>query len=270
MSQWTLAGVATAVAAAVFVVLGFLWWLRDRVDRRAGAAVDVAAIDPYYAVVRGNAWYRADGDVNEAVAAALLGAGLIEISPEGLVTATAARDVPAHPVEAAALEFLRGHDGPAGLKELTWDADQRRRREEFRREQDARYPGLARDENDVLQLAAYGTAVLLAAFFAVQVTFLRDGGPTGLGDLVGRSLVLLLLGLVFTLLLVLFTGISWPVRRDPLHDLCAGLLPHPAVRALDPRQRELLRAGTAYRFPFEIEHEERERNRYTSDTDGAF
>ncbi|GHJ47746.1 hypothetical protein Cs7R123_50880 [Catellatospora sp. TT07R-123] len=134
MSQWALAGVATAVAAAVLLVLGTVRRLRDRTDRRDGADIDDTAIDPYHAVAVAG---PADG-FYEPAAAALLRAGLISISPEGLVAPVAGGGEPDHPVEAAALDFFRGHDGPTGLVELTWSPEPRRRREEFLRAQEAR------------------------------------------------------------------------------------------------------------------------------------
>ncbi|MFC5005106.1 hypothetical protein ACFPIJ_45650 [Dactylosporangium cerinum] len=136
MSNLAVAGVVTAAAAVLYVVLGVLYPWRARRDRRLAAELPGVEIDPYHAVAVA---FNSNTFVYRSAAAALLLDDLITIHPEGRMLVTARggdpAETPEHPVPAALLDCLRGLDQPVALSELHWQHELRDRCDAFRREQ---------------------------------------------------------------------------------------------------------------------------------------
>lgn len=259
VTRVALAGVVTACAGAIYVVLIPLWFLRRAADRRAAASLPELDIDRYHAIAA--ATPRSDRDVYEAVAAALLLDGLITITPEGVVTVTDRGGDPAHapghPVEAALLECFGSPDGPVALSKIRETDEVHRRLKAFLREQDARLTRWSSRGEDGIASVAGGTAMLLTLFYAVQLTYFGELRPSNVGEFLLVLVPMVVLWLLIFVPLVWFIGKIWPERKDLFREHCAGLPPHPAIKALGSDNRALLYASKWYATPAELEERER-------------
>ncbi|MFK4102986.1 hypothetical protein ACI2L1_23445 [Streptomyces sp. NPDC019531] len=256
MSQLEMYGVASALAGGAWVVLGVLWWVRDRADRRAVARLDPARIDPYHAVA--TAGVNADAD--RAAGAVLLAAGLVRVTDDGRVEVTErgadpGPETPEHPLPAAVLAALSGHDGPWSLKELVADGEHRGRRDAFLRAEDARWPRWSSRRTDRLLHFSLVPAVLFSGWSAFELLNRGHVFSYGGGGFVMAVLILLWMWTAFTLILGWAVAWVWPFRRDRFAPYCRALLPHPAERDLDAVQRAELDRAWAYRPPLtEADH----------------
>jgi hypothetical protein len=250
-----LAGVVTAWAGAVFVVLVPLWFLVRFVDRRAARHLPKINLDPYHAIATAKS--PSDGDIYATAAAALLATGLITISSEGLVTVTERGNDPAyepqHPIEAALLECFRSAEAPVALSKIRMTDDVHRRRDAFLKAQARRMPRRARRQVDGLAWIAVLTVLALSLFYAIQI--INAGAPRP-GN-VGEFLLLIVQFVVLWLLIIVPLGWLviklWPERRDLFKEYCAAQPPHPAHRAVGNQGRKRLNASRFYRTPAELE-----------------
>ncbi|MGW2827053.1 hypothetical protein ACWC24_39670 [Streptomyces sp. NPDC001443] len=254
MAQPTLAGLALAIAVAVYVALGIAWALRARGDRRAAARLAALNIDPYHAVA--TAGYPED--VDEAAAAVLITSGTAHVDLDGVVTVSGApvegRPRPEHPLPAALLDALDRHSGSAPLRRLVHDLEPSRARTAYLHGQDAKVPGWSHRHRDRLKEIATLTMLVLTLFYAVQIIFLRaEFAPHGVLETLFAVLFLPVLWLMMCIPTAWFVFRFWPRLRDPYRAHCARLPRHPALAALDADQRARLRKSVVYQEKWEAE-----------------
>lgn len=266
MSSLVLAGVVTAVAAVLYVVLAVLSRRPKAAEREVRAALPGLEIDPFHALaVR----WDYHGAMDDAAVAALLRDGLITIDAEGMLTVTErGRDpehAPTHPVPAAWLEGLARAGRPAAMSELRRNPELRERRGTFVQEQDLRHARWIRPVPDRAATSALMITWLLGFFYAVLLLF--SGGHRPPGGFAGGLGLTLLLGFLFTVLLSWLVGRCFPDPPNLFREHCAGLPPHPAVGSLDPDRRALLHVSKTYLSEYEL-HQQRIRDAYDSDSGG--
>ncbi|MEU6273246.1 hypothetical protein ABZ871_12690 [Streptomyces populi] len=271
MTQLTLAGMALAVAACVYVVLGIAWSLRALGDRRNAARLGSLDIDPYHALATAG---RPE-DVDEAAAAVLIASGAVLVDHEGIITVTSDRGEghrrPEHPLPAALLDALDRKGGSASLRGLVHDPELGRARTAYLRAQDAGVPGWSGRRKDGVKGIAALTMAFLTLFHAVQIVFLREAfAPHGVVSGLFAVLFLLVLWLMICVPTVWFVLRFWPGRRDPFREHCAELPRHPALAALDDHRRDRLRRSVLHKEEWEKAWE-KERKRWVDvDSPGAF
>ncbi|WP_045743602.1 hypothetical protein [Actinoplanes rectilineatus] len=237
MTRLFLAGVVTASAAVVLVSLVPYWHLRRFLDHRAARRFPRIAPDPYLVIA--TVWSRTDDGVLAAAAAALLGAGLITVGPDGVVRVTDRGSAPRHPLEAALLGCLYRAGRPVTLAEIRSAGEWRARRDAFFRVRVELLPRGARQRADGVAWTAMVIVVGLSLFYTVQLTYF------------GETLIVPFA--VLWLLVVVPVGWTvsgrWPRRRYLFREYCAEQPPHPALSRLDTAGRDRLVASLAHQPP---------------------
>jgi hypothetical protein len=233
MTRAELAGIATAVAAAIYVLLLALWLLRHFRDRRAARRLPELTLDPYAVVAARRGAF--DGDVQAAAAAALLLAGLVTVSGAGRIAVTERGSDPAHaprhPVEAAVLEAVRNAAPQVFLSRLETP------------ELGRWLPLEPRRKGDGLRRAAILTALLLSLYWTILFVYVGDGRPPGVGTFLASLLVAPVIWALAGVPLVWLVVKVFPRRRDLFQELCTAQPPHPALAALDDDSRRRLHAS---------------------------
>ncbi|MEU4564126.1 hypothetical protein AB0F72_37585 [Actinoplanes sp. NPDC023936] len=248
MTDLALAGAVAAYAIALLVVLLVIFPLRSLWDSRVVRRFPEVSIDPYYVIAVANpAW---DRPLYAAVASALLVDGLISIDAEGLVTVTERgsdpANKPAHPLEAAVLEWLAAAGEPVALSQIRSAHDMDRQREEFVREQVARLPRWARRKADLLRLISMVTVVSLTVFWGLQLTYFGALHPTRVWEGFVLFIPFLVIWLLFLVPLGWILYKLWPKRRYRFQEYCAKQPPPPAVTRLSATQTSALASSWAY------------------------